>query len=765
MQKNNLGSDRISNDEEQDGETMVRPKDVPNFVVKYVDREPSCVNTFMDNWLIHSSISINFKLEKEVHQPIGAFIKVPKLRRSDPKIKRRRSNASGHQDDDSDIVDEESSDDDIESSQSYQDGLPLRLEVDKAKHFVKKMYVCFGEDLTVYIIDNIDALRQIRNNLADFLSNSCTSSTSRTTTRQNAHLLPIKLYTQDIVLTYKVLYAAFGVNQATLTKCFEWHAFDVAWWMINNCPNRGLNNCNSSLSLVAKTRWATRYHHFLHSSSKRRGRNDTDLVPPPDATGRSQEDFNRLKDIVKSGKTAILQPLINELLLELKNRNQLEAYQDAEIASRLTMAQMMVHGIGLNMRAIRDELTLYEDLSQQLTYIAQKFYAKSNISLTNTRHVRRVLYEDLDLKKYLLNHGTISDISKDPTNSEILNILSEHHPFPKLVQDFRKIGKAIEALQSVNTFARYNSELDMIRVFGQCDFWQLTGRVAMFDPDLFLINRNFVVTIPAHKNRDAETIECSPRRCFVPVSGWQFVAADYSQLELRLLAHFSGDENLLDILNRSLDSNDTFDVFKTVAARIYQLPVEKVTSENRQHAKQICYGIIYGMGNRSLANRLGVDIDRAEEFRQDFFSAFPRIKAYTDELISECQQLGYVESLMGRRRSIEGINSENSSERSRANRVALNTRIQSSASDLIKIAMKSINQKILDNFDNNARLVLEMHDELIYEVDPSILKSFGKTLKLTMENLSSFEDLRVKLLVNLKKGNNWSNLENFSTDI
>lgn len=757
---------------ENQGEKTVRTKEVPNFVVRYVSSTQNDINEFMDQWILNNSICLNFKLEQQINEPIGGRFK-SKARRI---TKRNRSNTARQSDSglNPDLTSDEDDQNISSQSSQCQEGLPLRLEIDEKRHIVTKLYACFDDHLTVYIVDNRSALQQIRNNLKVFLEESYASSTSSSATQRRQDFTPIELFTQSIVLTYKVLYAAFDIDQQTLFRHFTWHSFDVAWWMVNNCPNRGLNNCNSSLSLVANTKWALQYHHFLHPSSKKgKGRRRlagqspvNSLVPEvgPEELGRSLEDFHRLKDIVKSGKTAILKPLIGELLEELGRRKQLAAYYDSEITSRLVLAQVMVHGIGLDITSMRDELGLYQDLSDQLNDIAKRYYAKSDISLTNIRHVARVLYDDLDLKKHLLNHSTVSDITKDPTNAEILKLLSEYHPFPKLVQDFRKIGKALEALQSVSTYARYNSELDMMRVFGQCDFWQLTGRVSMFDPDLFLINRNFSVTIPEHGNRPVEIIECAPRRCFIPKSGWIFVAADYSQLELRLLAHFSNDENLLEILNRSLDSGETYDVFKIVASRIYRRPVDQVTSENRQHAKQICYGIIYGMGNRSLANQLGVDIEQAEAFRQDFFDAFPKIKTFADELVENCEQTRYVESLMGRRRTIEGFKSEHSSDRSRARRVAINTKIQSSASDIIKLSMKLVNQKVLEDYRHSARLCLEMHDELIYEINPSLVDKFSKMLRYTMENLGSMEELRVKLLVNLKKGTNWSNLEPFHCD-
>lgn len=671
--------------------------DVPNFTLQYLNGK-SDINKAMNEFAECLSINLNFKLNKQIQNQIGGDIK----------------------------------------RQQLNSGPSSKLGI------VQKMYFSFGEQLTVYVIDNYDGLKKVRDILPDWIKKLAPKLRER----------PIDLYTQDIVLTFRALYEAFEMRASILNQCFSWHGFDVAWWLINDCPNRGLNNVNSSLSLVAKTKWASQYHHFLHPNLK---------VQMVRLRSKDPTEFSKLKDVVKAGKTAVLKPLISEIHQELDQRNQLKAYRETEIASRLTMAHMILHGIGLDFKAIKDELALYEDLSQQMTDIAQKFYAKSTISLTDIKGVARVLYDDLDLKKHLLNHSTKTDITKDSTCSEILNILSHYHPFPKLVQDYRKIGKAFDALQAANTFARFDRELNMMRVFGKCDFWQVTGRVAMFDPNLFLINRNFSVTIPAHNNREPEIINCAPRRCFIPSPGWIFVAADYSQLELRLLANFSDDESLLEILNRSLETSDgSYDVFKTVAAQMYGKTVDEVTKENRQHAKQICYGIIYGMGDSSLSNQLGVNLEQAEAFRADFFRAFSRIKEFTEALIKDCEKSGYVESLLGRRRNIDGINSESSAVKSRARRVAVNTKIQSSASDLIKLAMRIVNEKILKDFEDRVRLVLEMHDELIYEVDPSLVSRFAGILKQTMEGLTTSEDLKVRLLVNLKKGSDWSKLEDFT---
>lgn len=704
---------------------MPRAKDIPNFEVKYIGAKDE-LEDFLLSWMRYDSISLNFKVESEQsNNPIGHKV-----------LRRRRSGNSRSSD--LNCSSEESEDLDQHGT-----GINLKLDIDNQKHIVTRLYTCFGDDFVVYVVNTVKALSYIQKRLRDNLLDTPGGK-------------PIKLYTQNIVSTYKILHSGFDLSRYTLNKLFEWHSFEVSWWMVNDCPLRGINNSNSSLSRVAETKWIPQFRHFLYPNSSKSGLR----------SNKSLKDFQRLKDIVKSGKTAILQPLINEILDELDKRNQLDAYYKAEIPSRLAMAHMMIHGIGLSMKNLGQELRLYEDLMNQLTEITRRCYAKSNrsINLTNIKQVAQVLYEDLDLKHHLLDHNTNSNISKDPTNAEILNILMKFHPFPKVVQDFRKINKALDALQSVNTHARVDKKLNMTRVCGKVDFWQLTGRVAMWDPDMFLINRNFHITIPSHEHRAEEIIECLPRKCLVPKQGWCFVSADYSQLELRLMAHFSEDENLLNILNQTAQVDFSHDVFKTMASKIYKKPIEEVTSDNRQHAKQICYGIIYGMGIKSLSIQLGVDTDTASEFREQFSSAFPNIDTFIEKVLEDCAKSGYVESILGRRRKIDNLNSSRSELKSRAERVAVNTRIQSSASDIIKLAMQEIHQSILSNYYETARMVLEMHDELIFEVHPSVVENFATVLKEKMENLPLLGSLKVDLKVSLKTGQDWSDLKPFPSD-
>lgn len=711
-------SDRsLNNSDQQIAENeLSRGKEA--LTVKHIGHDNELMNQFLKKWSTHSSISLLMKLDShQVNNPIGSSV-AKKHRRRDRKSRNPNDSTS--------------------TDSGQEEGLPLKLEIDNQRHILTHLYASFESTPTVYVVDTTDGLEMIQNNLKQILGKPALICGKNVTNRQ------LKLYTLDIVTTYKVLYAAFGLDQATLNSCIEWHGFDVAWWMVNDCPLRDYKNNNFSISSIIGTKYATDYQHLLNpepSTSKKRGKSLINY------------------DIV-AAKTAILEPLIEDLCAELENRHQTNAYTDVEIPCRKTMAYMMVHGMGIDLKAMTEQLRLYEELQGQMNELAKDLYSTSNkrLLLTSPRDVARVMFQELDLKKHLADHTTNISLNKDSTCAEVLKILSKYHPFPKLVQDFRKISKAIEALQAVGTHCREDKELEMTRVFGTCDFWQLTGRVSMHSPDLFLINRNFEVTLPKHDNKEQELILCAPRKCFIPCDDWVLVSADYSQLELRLLAHFSGDENLLEILNQDI-SNRTADVFKTVASQIYQIDIEAVTADKRQHAKQICYGIIYGMGTRSLAIKLGVTTEEAEIFSEKFHKAFPTIKKYTQELIEECEESGYVESLMGRRRVIDGIDSEASKIRSKAERVTINTRIQSSASDIIKMAMNKIDQHIMERYYDKARLVLEMHDELIYEVCPSLADKFSRSIRHTMESLPLLESMRVKLLVNLKRGLNWADLE------
>ncbi|XP_063533002.1 DNA polymerase theta [Cydia strobilella] len=277
-----------------------------------------------------------------------------------------------------------------------------------------------------------------------------------------------------------------------------------------------------------------------------------------------------------------------------------------------------------------------------------------------------------------------------------------------------------------------------------------SGRISMHEPNLQSVPRTF--TIPMSFLSDEateEVVEFNCRNIFRASPGHVLVSADYCQLELRILTHYCQDEVLISIMRSGVD------VFKAVAASWGQVTEEQVDDDLRQKAKQLCYGIIYGMGNKTLSQTLDVGEMEAAVFMDSFHKTYPAIKMYTQRVMEDCRRNGYIETLMRRRRYLPDINSGVASKRSAAERQAVNTTIQGSAADIAKAAMCAIDTKISSQ-THKPRLILQMHDELIYEVPETGKDSFVKVLKEVMEHSVK---LRVPLPVKVKSGYTWGTLE------
>lgn len=280
-----------------------------------------------------------------------------------------------------------------------------------------------------------------------------------------------------------------------------------------------------------------------------------------------------------------------------------------------------------------------------------------------------------------------------------------------------------------------------------------------------------------HLSKDSKEtfshFECTPismRSAFVPEGGNVLIAADYSQLELRIITHLSRDKRLLSILN-----NDG-DVFRMIAAEINQCPTALVAEHQRQAAKHICYGIIYGMGPKALADKLKVSEEAANLFMEKFKSRFVGIQDYTRRTIECAKSKGFVVTMGGRRRYLSSINSTSAQARSQAERQAVNTSVQGSAADLVKMAMINIDKRISHEFSSKKKsrfrilkgskyakcnrqapkLVLQLHDELIYECYAQDRKRFVEIMKTEMEQALK---LAVRLPVKVKSGTSWGDMK------
>lgn len=345
-----------------------------------------------------------------------------------------------------------------------------------------------------------------------------------------------------------------------------------------------------------------------------------------------------------------------------------------------------------------------------------------------------------------------------------------------------------------------HATIDSARIHATCQTHTATGRVALFDPTLQNVPKEYDIgagadtsiwvdplvegggrclvsetqvqwcTAEAHDSNNRASRTISMRSAFVAFPGGVFLAADYSQLELRILAHLSGDKMLIEFLNSSGD------VFKMIAGQWLGVHATEVSSTQRQHAKQVCYGMIYGIGAKALGNQLGVSEEEAARFMDSFKSKYPAVKTFITHTIQACKESGYVTTLSSRKRFLPNIHSSNSHARSQAERQAINSRIQGSAADLVKVAMTRIDKRLTEQFGNGGSflfasdydqskrpcgsyLVLQMHDELLYEVSSGILADVVDIVRHEMENAVN---LSVKFPVTIKTGTSWGGLKDYA---
>jgi DNA polymerase-1 len=238
------------------------------------------------------------------------------------------------------------------------------------------------------------------------------------------------------------------------------------------------------------------------------------------------------------------------------------------------------------------------------------------------------------------------------------------------------------------------------------------------------------------------------RQAFVPSKpGWKLVCADYSQIELRILAHFSQDEALQKAFR------DGVDIHASVAAEIFETLITVVTSEQRRVAKAVNFGVIYGQSPAGLSNALRIPKEEAATFIDNYFDRFAGVEKYLEHLLKECQDSGYARTILGRRRRIEGITRTKGRQRNLPERTAINTVIQGSAADLIKRAMLGVAAR-LKTEKHPARMLLQIHDELVFETPEDTVDSL---IPIARTEMSKALDLAVPLVVDIKSGNNWLN--------
>ncbi len=471
---------------------------------------------------------------------------------------------------------------------------------------------------------------------------------------------------------------------------------------------------NHSLDDLAK-----RYlHHVtikieeLIGSGKHQKRMDE--VPVPQITDYAAED---------ALVPVRLQPI---LARRLEAESLVPLFRDLEMPLIDVLVELEYNGVKLDVRRLAE---LSDNFGQQIGRLEQEIYAMAGheFNIASPRQLQEILFVEkkLPVIKRTAKTGPSTDV-------DVLEELALRHPLPAKIVEYRQYSKLkgtyVDALPQMihpgtgRVHASFNQVVTA------------TGRLSSHDPNL----QNIPVRTEAGR---------AIRSAFVPgEEGWSLVAADYSQIELRVLAHYTADQRLCEAFQRDED------IHARVAGQVNNVPLEEVTADMRRQAKVVNFGTIYGQGSVNLARQLGIERETASKFINSYFETYPGIERFLIESLAECRKQGYVTTILGRRRAIEGVRADAGRSRNMAERTAVNTIIQGSAADLMKLAMLAVYRR-LKREQHPARMLLQIHDELIFETPAGAVDYLAKLLR---EEMSGVYQLRVPLKVDVKAGPNWA---------
>lgn len=436
---------------------------------------------------------------------------------------------------------------------------------------------------------------------------------------------------------------------------------------------------------------------------------------------------DEMKDFASKGAAVSLFLLsIYEDARDMLKKNGVEKlYDEVEQPLVKVLAAMEKAGIATDTKRWEE---VHADMKSREEALISKIYeqAGEEFNINSPKQLGHILFEKMGLpagKKTKTGYSTAADVLEE---------LAEQYPFVKNILEYRSLSKLISTyLEALPLLIR--KETGRIHTtFNQTV--TATGRLSSSDPNL--------QNIPV-RTEEGKKI----RSLFVPGEGYDsFISSDYSQVELRVLAHMSEDEGLIRaFLNKE-------DIHRRTAAEVMGIPFEDVTPEQRSHAKAVNFGIIYGISDFGLARQLGITRTAAADYIKAYFERYPSIHAFMNRMIEDARKTGRAVTLYGRYRELADINSKNFQRRSFAERTAMNTPIQGTAADIMKMAMIAVYDKMkAGNF--KSRVLLQVHDELVAEVTADEKEAVSKLLKETMESVVS---LRVPLVADVNEGKNWA---------
>ena len=407
---------------------------------------------------------------------------------------------------------------------------------------------------------------------------------------------------------------------------------------------------------------------------------------------------------------------------ELFNTSMMNLMLDIELPLAYTLYDMEKRGI----KAKEDELKSYgERLQKRIEDLELLIYdlAGEQFNINSPKQLGVILFEKMEMpfaKKTKTGYSTSADV---------LEKLRSEHPIVNYILEYRQLTKLKSTY--ADGLANYIEEDNRIRsTFNQ--MITATGRISSTEPNL----QNIPVRLPIGREI---------RKVFVPEDGYVFVDADYSQIELRVLAHMSNDEKLIEAYKSDQD------IHRITASQVFGIPLEEVTSLQRRNAKAVNFGIVYGISSFGLGQDLNITRKEAEGYIKSYFATYPRVKEYLDKLVSSAKEDGYITTLYDRRRPIPELSSSNFMQRSFGERVAMNSPIQGTAADIIKIAMIRVNDRLCKE-GLKSRLLLQIHDELLIETHESEVEEVKKILSEEMHGAAA---LNVPLEIDMNVGNTW----------
>ncbi|MGN6738755.1 DNA polymerase I [Dyella sp.] len=400
-----------------------------------------------------------------------------------------------------------------------------------------------------------------------------------------------------------------------------------------------------------------------------------------------------------------------------------KVYEEIEIPLVPVLAKMEQRGVLIDANVLRLQS---QQLGKRMHEIQQQAYGEAGreFNLDSPKQLQAILFDELGLAAKVK-----TPTGQPSTNEEALEAIADEHALPRLILDYRGLAK-LRSTYTDKLSGMVNPRTGRVHT----SYHQgavATGRISSSDPNL--------QNIPV-RTEEGRRI----RQAFIAPEGWRVMAADYSQIELRIMAHLSGDEGLLKAFQEGGD------VHRATAAEVFGLPPEEVSANQRRAAKAINFGLMYGMSAFGLAKQLGVDRGEASDYMARYFSRYPGVHAFMEATRSQAHRDGYVQTIFGRRLYLENLTARNQALRQGAERAAVNAPMQGSAADIIKRAMIAVDGWLAGRDD--ARMLMQVHDELVFEVRADAVDAVRAGV---VQRMSGAAELKVPLLVDVGVGANW----------